>query len=292
VILRYFQDKISECKEAIKKNYLQMLANEQLNPKTFIAKLNEHYNFDDVIGTYKSLKTGSITLAEVNAEYNNIFEKRQGDAELEKLGRDIHDKLLRNIHVDTVVFEDCKKHINELFEPLKFYTPQKKVWGWDPVSKSKSIGVSDKNSKAMKTETAMAYSAVVGDTKMKKGKFVWEVALNSGNTQHQWISFGVIDITLVKDYENFPYSSTYGLTTYGQLYQMTKSSYNISEYDNKTYRCELNLTKGTFEIMFEANVVCSVTNNALKEKTMLPFVILYRQNNSATIKVIESVASS
>jgi len=132
VILRYFQDKISECKEAIKKNYLQMLANEQLNPKTFIAKLNEHYNFDDVIGTYKSLKTGSITLAEVNAEYNNIFEKRQGDAELEKLGRDIHDKLLRNIHVDTVVFEDCKKHINELFEPLKFYTPQKKGLGLGP----------------------------------------------------------------------------------------------------------------------------------------------------------------
>ena len=293
LILGFIKDKIIEVKDSIKCNYLQHLQhNEQLNVKPFVNKLKEYYSFDKIVNMYNELKMDNVTLNDINYQFNDIIVKnpKSGEIELEKLGHDISEKLVKNTVVDHVIFEDFKKHVTEIFEPLKLYVPQKKKWGWDSNHKAKGIILSEKNSKAMKNDTTMGYTAVIGDVKMKKGKFIWEINVNSGNTTHQWMSFGIIDFSVVSSYENFPYSSTYGLTTYGQLYQMSKSTNSISEYDNKTFRCELNFVKGTFEISHEGNLICSVNNLALKDKTMVPFAILYRQSNTVMLKVIESVA--
>ena len=286
--LQHVTTTITETKTVLLDVFKKNLGSEKFDPKTFFVKLQETFSLESLYKKCEELSKGVKSLEQINEDISTQLKShsKAKEQELETLSKDIVGKIVKNTGLDPKVFTSLRTAFDAAIQPIKHFNPQKKSWKWSAGNKSNHITLQEDNTKAVKTGSQLTYAAVVGDTIFKENKQIWEIKVEAGNTQAQWVSFGVVDNTLASNWDNFNYSQTIGMTTYGQFYQMNKTTYQPGAWDKKTYRCELDLTKGKFEIYLNNNQIATSTVN-LKGKNIVPFVILYRYNNTITLKVIQ-----
>lgn len=287
-VLQHIIKLINETKEIVVGLYKKNLGTEKIETRGFLEKLHAYYNLEDLYRKCEELAKGVKTTAQTLEELNETFKNpvKAKEQELETIGKDIVSKISKNTGIEQKMFNDLKKSFEDALKPFKSFNPQKKTWQWSTINKSKSIALQNTNTKAVKTGTGLTYAAVIGDMVFTDNKHVWEIFVETGNAQAQWVSFGVLEHSLATNWENFNYSQTIGMTTYGQFYQMNKTAFTPGGWDNKTYRCELDLIRGKFEIYCD-NKQIATSNVSLKGKSIVPFLILYRSNNAVTVKVLQ-----
>jgi len=283
----FFEQKLKETKENILKVFKDSISAENLKVDEFTRQMKNLYNFDKLTTILEPLQTGETDANQINEQlkdfFNSINSNKAQEQELQKLSKNLNSFINNYLEVDRTLFKDFKEAIP--FDLFSKYSPTKSLWTWSPVQKSSKIVLSEGNNKAYRADPSYTYAAVIGSTKMAKGHFQWEIEVKSGNTQHQWITFGILETNLVKNLDNFSYVDTNGISSYGQFYKMNKVG-TLTDYDNKTFLCDLDLIKGTFRISCQGTLICKEQND-LKDKVFYPFAILYRNENSVTVKVIK-----
>ncbi len=286
-VTSYFNEKIEETKDKIIKVFKESIASENIKADEFTKQVKTMYNFDTLANILDSMEKEQKEINTINKEltdyFANINSTKSQEQEVQKMAKNLNSFIKNYLEVDQNLFKEFKEAIP--FDMFNKYSPTKKFWTWNPAQKSTKILLSDNNTKAKRNDPSYTYAAVIGSLKFAKGHYQWEIEVSSGNTQHQWITFGILEANLVKNLENFAYVDTNGLSTYGQYYKMNKVG-TLPDFDNKTFLCDLNLIKGTFTISCEGTVICKEQND-LKDKTFLPFAILYRNENAVTVKVVK-----
>jgi len=286
-VANFFNEKLNETKEKIIKVFKESISSENIKADEFNQQIKKLYNFDALRNIIDSMqkeqKEVNVVSKELNDFFQNINSMKTQEQELLKTAKNLNSVIKNFLEVDQSIFKEFKEAIP--FDMFNKYSPNKSTWTWSPTQKSPKIILSDNNTKAKRADPSYTYAAVLGTTKLSKGHFQWELEVASGNTQHQWITFGILEAHLVKNLDNFAYVDTNGLSTYGQYYKMNKVG-SLSDFDNKTFLCDLNLIKGTFTISCQGTVICKEQSD-LKDKVYLPFAILYRNENTITLKVLK-----
>eukprot|EP00331_Platyophrya_macrostoma_P033815 CAMPEP_0176439990 /NCGR_PEP_ID=MMETSP0127-20121128/20293_1 /TAXON_ID=938130 /ORGANISM="Platyophrya macrostoma, Strain WH" /LENGTH=250 /DNA_ID=CAMNT_0017824407 /DNA_START=341 /DNA_END=1090 /DNA_ORIENTATION=- len=231
-VLQHVTKLIEESKEILINLFKKNLGSEKIETKAFLEKLHEGYNIESLYKQCQDLMLGVKSVTQTLEELNQRFKNPQKskDQELEAAGKEIISKIYKNTGIEQKLFQDLKKSFEDALKPFKQFNPQKKTWQWSATNKSKVINLQNTNTKAVKSGTTLTYAAIVGDTPLTNSKHVWEILLESGNAQAQWISFGVIESALATNLENFNYSQTIGMTTYGQFFQMNKNAFTPSTW--------------------------------------------------------------
>jgi len=286
-VANFFNEKLSETKEKIIKVFKESISSENIKADEFNQQIKNLYNFDALRNILNSMqneqKEVNVVSKELSDFFQNINSMKTQEQELQKMAKNLNSFIKNFLEVDQTLFKEFKEAIP--FDMFNKYSPTKNTWTWSPVQKSPKIILCDNNMKAKRADPSYTYAAVLGTTKLAKGHFQWELEVASGNTQHQWITFGILEAHLVKNLDNFAYVDTNGLSTYGQYYKMNKVG-SLADFDNKTFLCDLNLIKGTFTISCQGTVICKEQSD-LKDKVYLPFAILYRNENTITLKVLK-----
>jgi len=166
-----------------------------------------------------------------------------------------------------------------------------KEWFWDKNRKSTKITLSKNNLVATRSEGGNDDRAVFGNLEFGKGKYIWEVTMNCMNAS-KWIVFGIIASDATNLCETIPDrpKSAYCISSDGYTSFKGASAwqnYNNEDFNNKTFKCELDTKKGRFlitDISNGANVL-DVQEDDLKEKAMLPFAMLRDLNDKVTLKL-------
>ena len=288
-IQEYFQEKILEQKAKILDDFRATSDFEMVNIEGFMKHLQELYNFDSFISILQSLHKEDKSIELLNKELETflleISAKEIQQKSLIELAQRLNRFTKNYLTSDSDTIEKFKHSID--FHILDDYPLRIKKTSWDPFKKSQRLEILENNTIARRLDDIYEMTAVLGITEMEHGHYQWEVEVNTKNPQHQWILFGVADKNLGKNLEAFNYREAMGLSTFGQFYNMTKVE-ALNDYDNKTYLCYLDFSKGLFTISFEGKVVAKGDkdlkgNNG--NKVLVPYAILTRRDNMIRLQM-------
>jgi hypothetical protein len=179
-----------------------------------------------------------------------------------------------------------QKHIKKqpiLSQPsASMASSNKQQWSWSLSKKSSSLNVSSDGKSVRKTDNKNGYTGLFGDVIFTKGKYEWEIRVESGREDHSWIWFGIMTPDKVQNFNQFKPQSGYGITSDGQATNMTRSfnKERLPLLDNTTITMRLNSNEGTFKILHKGIELFKSNEGSLKIKDFVPFAVLYYANNA------------
>jgi len=283
----YFVKRIESIKDKIVLNLKEYSTFDSINVEDFNSLLKSIYDFDKFIEILDPLQSGEIDIKVANEDLNEFLEQtasnKTDQQDLEDLGNAIYSFTKDYLEVKDDIFDQFQRGIP--FDIFDGFPLSLKTWKWDFNKKSSKIALKEQNTVAKKTDSVFGYTTVLGTIEMNEGRYQWEIEMISDNIDKQWIAFGIVDASLVKNLEDFSYKDAMGICSYGHFYNVTQME-KLNEYDNKTYFCDLDLSRGSFTISYEGTIIAKEKEN-LKDKKFIPFATLYRQNNSVRLIMLQ-----
>jgi len=284
-IVKFFNEKLNEKKEVIIKQFKEAILAENLNIVDFENEVNRIYDKISFMSILNSFQREEKELDSFNSElttfFNNTNNMKSQLSKLEVMAKNLKTFTKKYLVVDSTLFSEFKESIS--FDIFNRYSPFTANWTWAPEQKSAKITLCENNLKVKKLDNSQGYTGVLGNTKMSEGVYQWEISASTGNGEHNWISFGIT--TPNQNFEKMDFNNTCSMSTKGQAYYMTRIR-ELADYDEKVYLCELDMNKRAFTISYKGKVLCK-HQGQLKEDAYYPFVILYQQGNSVTLKIIK-----
>ena len=262
-LIEFFAHKVQETKKMIIENIENTFSKKNLNVESFMTEIYSLYNFDALISIVDSIMLKNGAIDAINKELENFLRETQAKEKEKNNMKETAENFESLTSIDLSPFEKFRETLSfEAFRDYPFADPtQNKKWSWSPVQKSVKIDLSENNLVATRgSQEGESNTTVIGSEPFSRGIHVWKLNVRTNNKEKYWIGFGIVEKSLVKDFEQFAYQSGLTMAVSGNVFNMEKVK-TLPSYDNEEYTCGLDMEAGTFTISNKGQVIAKQKEN-------------------------------
>jgi len=211
-------------------------------------------------------------------------ENQQLKHQIEVLTNEYSSKASKELNQKKIVSKDSKE---PAIDNLKLKSPpkisMKETIAWDESQISRLIKLSNRNLTATNSadNAISSLSGAFLNFKCLVGKYSWTFRFD---TRELWIFSGIIDEKNI-NINSMSYDSSYGLS----FYNYPENSHPNMQLEKQpklglqTFEYKLDMNEGIFEVYQNSDLIAKSCDGNFKGKSMRPFIILQRSQNTVTI---------